>query len=268
METLHAIILGIVEGLTEFLPISSTGHLILTAHLLGISGEGVEIFEVVIQAGALGAVAGLYRQRLIRMGKGVIGRNPAGLRLALNLFQSFWPVAVVGFLLHDWIKDRLFSVETVAFALAIGAVVMLAVDRWQKQRPSDSERTLDTLGLWQALFIGLVQCLSLWPGMSRAMVTLVAGMLVGLSAKEAAEYSFLLALPTLGAATAFSLVTGMEELTQAVEPLAMICGFAAAAVVAAFAIRGLIRYLSSKGLGVFAWYRLGLAALIWGFGAR
>ena len=253
IHPLQAFILGIVEGLSEYLPISSTGHLILASHFLGLHGEGIKTFEIVIQAGAIAAVPILYRGRIT---------SPGGGRLARNLFISFLPAVAAGLLLHRVIKEKLFDLWPVVVALALGGILMIAVDfRFRSSRRVT--RTLDSLTAWEALWIGLAQCLSLWPGASRAMVTIVAGLFVGLSATQAAEYSFLLALPTLGAATLFDWAKGGAALLHEVGLLSILCGFVTAAVVAAVAIRGFIRYLTSRGLAPFGWYRLALAFGIW-----
>jgi undecaprenyl-diphosphatase len=262
MDVIQAAVLGIVEGLTEYLPVSSTGHLILTSRWLGLSGEAVKTFDVVIQAGAIAAVLNLYRARVLSMGRGLLGRDPAGARLAANLAASFLPAAVAGLMLHELIKARLFGVGPVAFALAAGGLFMLWVDRWARSRakPALELASLTTMG---ALGIGLAQCLALWPGTSRAMVTMAAAMLIGFPAPAAAEYSFLLALPTLGAATLLDAVQGGPALIHEISWLAFLSGFLTAFLVAMLAMRGLIRYLTKHGLALFGWYRLALAAVVW-----
>ncbi len=232
------------------------------SHFLGLYGEALKTFEVVIQGGALLAVIGLYRDRVLQLLRGLIGKDPAGRRLCINLFLSFFPVAVVGLLLHGWIKEHLFTPSPVVGALAAGGAVMLAVDAWSKKKLPGT-RTLDSLKPSEAALIGLVQCLALWPGASRAMVTIVAGLLCGLPAAAAAEYSFLLALPTLGAAVGLDAVSNGAELLQTLDALAILLGVATAAVVAALAMRGFVRYLGRHGLGLFGWYRLALAAVVW-----
>ena len=258
----EAMVLGIVEGLTEFLPVSSTGHLILASHFLGVRGEAVKTFEVVIQAGALAAVVGLYRAQVASMWRGLFDRDVEGRRLLRNLAISFVPAAVVGILLHRAIKARLFSAWPVIAALAAGGVLMIGISRALPHDPRKPGKTLSSMTLREALLIGSAQCLALWPGTSRAMVTIVAGLLLGFPATVAAEYSFLLALPTLGAATVFDAVTGGHGLWQEAGGLSLLCGFLAAAAVAAVAVRGFIRYLTRRGLAPFGWYRLGLAAVM------
>lgn len=259
----EAAVLGFVEGLTEFLPVSSTGHLILASHLLGLHGEAVKTFEVVIQAGALAAVLGLYRARVRSMWQGLLGRDAEGWRLLANLVVSFLPAASAGVLLHRTIKAQLFSTWPVVAALAAGGLLMIGVDVWLRRRGAAVGKTLPSLTRRDALLIGIAQCLSLWPGTSRAMVTILAGMLLGLPAAVAAEYSFLLALPTLGAATVFDLVSGGQALWREAGGLSLLCGFLVAAVTAALAVRGFIRYVTRRGLAPFGWYRLGLAAVVW-----
>ncbi len=263
LSPLQAALLGVVEGLTEFLPISSTGHLILAARVLRVHGEAVRTFEVVIQAGALVAVVGLYRASVRAMWRGLWGRDAFGRRLVVNLTVSVAPSAVAGVLLHRVIKARLFSVWPVVAALALGGVVMIVMDRWLKAHPPPAAKRLETITVAEALVIGLAQCLSLWPGMSRAMVTIVGGLLLGWPATVAAEYSFLLALPTLGAATLFDAASGGAVLLRDVSGVSLLCGFAASGIVALLAIRGFIRYLTHRGLSPFGWYRLALAAAVW-----
>ena len=258
MNPIQAIILGVVEGLTEFLPVSSTGHLILTSHLLGLEGEATKTFEVIIQAGALLAVIGIYRKYILSMWRGLFGRDEDGRKLFLNLVVSFIPAAVFGVGLHKLIKKFLFGVWPVVFALAAGGLVMVIVDNWLRQRSSNT-RGISSITFKEALFIGLAQCLALWPGTSRAMVTIIAGMFLGLSGTVAAEYSFLLALPTLGMATVFDFFQGGGLLLKETGVLAVSCGLISSAVVAALAIRGFIGYLAKRGLALFGWYRLALA---------
>ncbi len=257
-----ATVLGAVEGLTEFLPVSSTGHLILTSHLLGLRGEAIKTFEVVIQSGALAAVAGLYRAQVVSMWRGLLGHEPEGRALLLKLLRSFLPAAVVGLLLRRTIKDHLFSLWPVVAALAAGGLVMVTLSRWMRDHPV-SPKTISSMTSRDAWLIGVAQCLSLWPGSSRAMVTIVAALLLGLPATMAAEYSFLLAMPTLGAATVFDAVKGGRLLVEDIGWLSLLCGFVVSAAVAAAAVRGFLRFLTRTGLAPFGWYRLGVAAIIW-----
>ena len=262
ISPLHATLLGILEGLTEFLPISSTGHLILASSWLGVHGEAVKTLEIAIQAGALVAVLGLYRDRVAAMWRGCRGADPVGQALCINLLVSFAPAAAAGLFLHRVITNRLFTVWAVAAALAVGGVLMILVDH-RTRGQSAPVRLLETITVHKALLIGCAQCLALWPGTSRAMVTIVAGLLLGLPSTVAAEYSFLLALPTLGAVTVLALASGGRTLVQDAGWGSLVCGFLAAAVVAALAIRGFLRYLTRWGLAPFGWYRLALAAVVW-----
>lgn len=261
----QAAILGIVEGLTEFLPISSTGHLILAGEWLRIQGESAKAFEVIIQAGALLAVLGLYRNRIGEMWQGVVAKNAAGRRLLINLLISFLPAAVAGLLFHGWIKENLFHRGAVTGALAVGGIAMVVIARFFPPHPALSPKALFSMTSSQALLIGLAQVLSLWPGTSRAMVTLVAAILLGFPAAAAAEYSFLLALPTLGAAALFDFVKSYSVLFQQIAPLSFGIGLVTSAVVAAIAIRSFVHYLTSHGLALFGWYRIILAVLVWSF---
>lgn len=257
-----ALLLGALEGLTEFLPVSSTGHLILASHWLGLKGEAVKTFEVVIQAGAMIAVIGLYRHSVVAMVRGLFGKDRAGYRLLGLLLRSFLPAAICGIATHRWIKEWLFKPSAVAFALALGGFLMIWVDSRGHRKNRAAATSLESVTPRQAWLIGFAQCFSLWPGVSRAMATVVAGILGGLSPKAAAEYSFLLALPTLGAACVFDWVIGGASLWQDIGGLSILCGFAAAAIVAVFAIKSFVYSIARWGLSVFGWYRLGLALLV------
>ena len=260
----QAALLGIVEGLTEFLPVSSTGHLILAARCLRLDGDAVKTFEVIVQAGALAAVLGLYWARVASMWRGVLGHDAAGRRLFRNVVISFLPSAAAGVGLHQLITQRLFGFWPVIVALALGGALMIGVDRWLAERDGAPSRTLSSMTSRDALFIGLAQCASLWPGTSRAMVTIVTALLLGMPLTVAAEYSFLLALPMLGAATLLESVSGGRVLLQETGAVAVGCGLVTAAVVATLAMRGFLRYVTRRGLAPFGWYRIGIAgALSW-----
>jgi undecaprenyl-diphosphatase len=271
MNLFQAAILGAVEGLTEFLPVSSTGHLILAAHAMGLVGRAVDDFEIVIQAGALLAVLWLYRARVIEALCGVTQPGSAGRGLLLGLAVAFVPAAVLGLALHHRIEEHLFGPLPVALALFVGGIVMVLFERRRAKRGvAPRYERVDGIPLRVAFWIGVFQCLSLWPGVSRSMVTILAGLLLGCSAVAAAEFSFLLALPTLGAATLYGFLKSRQTLLSgaAVGPAAMIVGLAVAAVVAAIAIRSFIRWLTRHGLAPFGWYRIALGLvlliLLWG----
>lgn len=258
---LHAIVLGLVEGLTELLPVSSTGHLILVDALLHHEGETAKTLDVVIQLGAVLAIALYFRGRLLGEARGLLAQRPESVRLALALALAFLPAAIVGLIFHRWIKTHLFGPVPVAAALAAGGALMLLVERWQRQHPG--EAGLHRVDWKRALWIGVCQCLALWPGASRSMTTIVGGQLARLDTRTSAEFSFLLALPTLGAATLYDLAKGGRAI------LAMPGGGAALAVGTAvsFGVTWLVvalflRYVSRVGMAPFAWYRLALAAVV------
>jgi len=265
MNLFHAALLGAVEGLTEFLPISSTGHLILVAHAIGETGGVMNDFEVVIQAGALLAVVWLYRGRILEVLRGMGRAGSSGRNLLLCLLVAFLPAAIIGFLLHHKITEHLFGPLPVAVALLVGGIVMVVLERRRRARgvhPKYEE--VDQFPIRVAFLIGLAQCLSLWPGTSRSMVTILSAMLLGASAVAAAEFSFLLALPTLGAATLYDVAKSHESLWSGagVGPAAMIVGLVVAAIVAAIAIRSFIQWLTKHGLEPFGWYRIVLGLVL------
>jgi undecaprenyl-diphosphatase len=267
----QAAFLGAIEGLTEFLPVSSTGHLILAAHAMGLVGGEMDAFEIVIQAGALLAVLWLYRDRVGSLFTGLAQPNSKGRALLLKLIVAFLPAAALGFLTHKWIKEHLFGPRPVAIALIAGGLLILVVARWMRAR----ERTpgakttfgLDDLPISAAFLIGLAQCFSLWPGTSRAMATILAALVLGAAPVAAAEFSFLLALPTLGAATLFDLLKHHEELTGPAigGPGPLLVGLAVSAIVAVIAIRGFLRYVTRRGLEPFGWYRIALGVVVIAF---
>ncbi len=270
MNLFQAAMLGAVEGLTEFLPVSSTGHLILAAYAMGLVGPAMGAFEVVIQGGALLAIVWLYRGRVGEIVAGVVVSHSRGRALLLKLLVAFLPAAIVGLATHKWIKAHLFGPRAVAIALVAGGVILLlSVRRIRAQAAAPRFPTLDDITLKAALLIGLAQCLSLWPGTSRALATILAALLLGASPVAAAEFSFLLALPTLGTATLFDLLQHYHDLTGPAlgGPAPLIVGIAVSAIVAALAIRGFLRYLTSHGLAPFGWYRIALGlvvfALLW-----
>ncbi|MBX3355986.1 MAG: undecaprenyl-diphosphate phosphatase [Phycisphaeraceae bacterium] len=328
MTILDAIILGVVEGITEYLPVSSTGHLILTATLLGVGhgapgdpaaagdlqsvNEAVKSFEIVIQGGAILAVAGLYWKRVrdmvaalalaIAALAGRLGgaRNAAlldeptwrSLRLFRNLVVSFLPAAIVGVTIGSLIKRHLFYPGPVCAALLVGGVILIATGRWQRRRHAESRHLaaevddFPEVTLRQAIIIGFAQILALWPGTSRSMVTILGGVFSGLSPRRAAEYSFLLGLPTLGGATVYELlrawrgahsIDGGEPMRGWAGIQALVdgnggwvpvtVGVVVAMISAALAIKWLVRWLQNHSLEIFGWWRivvaLGFIGAIW-----
>jgi undecaprenyl-diphosphatase len=266
-----AILLGIVEGLTEFLPISSTGHLVLAAHWLGLDDDDPanKAFEIVVQLGAILAVLVHYRKLLGDRAKGLLAGDPRSQQLFAALGIAFAPAAVAGLLLHKAIKAHLQKPLPVAAALVAGGVAMILIERWVKRRgPQAEDRGLDAVTPKRALAIGLGQCLSLWPGTSRSMSTIVAGQLVGLSTAAAAEFSFLLALPTLAAATVYEGFKSRAVLASGVGVESIALGLVVSFVVAWVVIASFLRYLRKHGLEPFGWYRIVLGALVFWVLAR
>lgn len=260
MDLLQALILGLVEGITEFLPVSSTGHLLIAQRLMGIEeGAVANGYAIAIQAGAIVAVLGLYRARVAQIVTGLVGRDPAGLKLAICLVVAFVPAAVLGLLFDEAIEARLFGVWPVVVAWVVGGAVILAAGRWiERHRTGDD---LDALAYKAALVIGCAQCLALWPGTSRSLVTILGGLLVGLSLPAAVEFAFLLGLITLGAATAFKTLQLGPSMLEAYGWPVLLTGFIAAWISAALAIKWMVAWLNRRGLGLFAWWRFAAAAL-------
>lgn len=262
MSLLAALILGIVEGVTEYLPVSSTGHLILTQRVLGIAeGEAADAYAICIQAGAILAVAGLYRARVVQMLRGLLGRDAVGFRLGLNLVVAFLPAVVVGVTLGDTIKAHLFGLWPVVIAWAVGGGVILAMNG-RMRRPGG--RALEAVDLRIAVTVGLVQCLAMWPGTSRSLATILGGVLAGLSLPAAVEFSFLLGLLTLSAATVHDAKDHGRVMLETFGALPLAVGFAAATVAAAVSVKWLVGWLQSHGMALFAWWRIGLALLVGG----
>lgn len=269
MSVGQAAILGLVEGVTEFLPISSTGHLILAQRAMGIGGsngdaEAADAYAIVIQAGAILAVLGVYAGIIRRIAAGLVGRDTEGTQLARNLVVAFVPAAFVGLLLADAIKQHLFSLWTVVAAWLVGGVAILVMSRWRGE--SDPERGSDLMNLgWQpALVIGVIQCAAMWPGMSRSLVTIVGGILVGMNLRSAVIFSFLLGAVTLGAGTAYDMVRHGAALLDAYGAASLATGFFVALISAIVAVKWLVAYLKKHGLEVFGYYRVGIAIVVAG----
>lgn len=260
METWQALVLGIVEGLTEYLPVSSTGHLLVTQRLLGIApGEAANAYAIVIQAGAIAAVLGLYRERVGQVVRGVLGREPAGARLARALVTAFVPAAVIGVLAGDAIEARLFGPWPIAAAWAAGGVLILAIS---SRIGGSGGAGLESLTVRAALLIGFAQCAALWPGVSRSLATILGGLAAGLSLGAAVEFSFLLGLITLTAASAYKLLDSGAAIVAAYGVPEIAAGFAASWLAAVLAVRWMVSWISRRGLGVFGWWRLAAAAAV------
>jgi undecaprenyl-diphosphatase len=272
-----AILLGIVEGLTEYLPVSSTGHLVLVGHWLGLNDDDPsgKAFEIVVQLGAILAVLVHYRVLLGERIRGLLKSDPRALRLLSALAIAFTPAAIAGLLLRKIIKAHLQTPLPVAAALIAGGIVMIAVERWLRRTPGAAEdaKDADDIGLdavtpGRALAIGIGQCFSLWPGTSRSMSTIVAGQLSGLSTATAAEFSFLLALPTLGAATVYEGYKSRAVLLEGVGAVSMLAGLIVSFFVAWAVIASFLKYLKAHGLEPFGWYRVVLGGLVFWILAR
>jgi undecaprenyl-diphosphatase len=260
-SALVALVLGIVEGLTEFLPVSSTGHLIVAGSLLGYTGERAKVFEIVIQAGAILAVCWEYRARLIAAVIG-LGRDPVAQRFVVNLVVAFLPAAVLGLLFAKSIKRYLFAPVPVALAFVVGALIILWVERRQRVSPSTVRiDSVDAMRWTDALKIGFAQAFALVPGTSRSGATIIGGMLFGLSRPAATEFSFFLAIPTLFAACIYDFVRN-RALFSADDLQGLAIGFVAAFASAFVCVRWLIRYVSRHDFVPFAWYRIAFGLLI------
>ncbi len=258
---LDALILGVVEGLTEFLPISSTGHLIVVSDLLGTNDEKGKVFDIVIQLGAILAICWEYRARFMRAFAGLTS-DPVQQRFALNLFVAFLPAALVGLAFQSQIKQYLFNPVSVAIALVVGALVILLVERWYERHGAPRVTAVDEMTCKDALKVGIAQCFALIPGTSRSGATIMGGMLFGLSRQAATEFSFFLAVPIMFAATGYQVVKYRHLFTpEDIGPFAV--GFVVSFVAALIAVKALIRYVARHDFRAFAWYRivLGVAVL-------
>ena len=303
MNWWQALVLGVIEGITEYLPVSSTGHLIVAQRMMGIGtnadpfqavleNEAANCFAICIQGGAIAAVLGLYWPRVRQMIMGLLGKDPEGLKLILALICGFLPAAVIGLLANDWIEEKLFHFKWVAIAWFIGGIGILGVARWMKKGGGSKGAELAEITLKMALLVGFAQCLAMWPGTSRSLMTIIGGLMVGLRLSAAVEFSFLLGLVTLGAATAKKAVWGVDLAekwakipgyeaqtalhavadkydhklggaqlmwdTYGATPLAI--GVVAATISAAIAVKWMVGYLNRRGLGFFGWYRIAAAA--------
>ena len=254
---LKALVMGVVEGLTEFLPVSSTGHLILAGHLLGFDNDKGKVFEIAIQLGAILAVVWDYRARFAGVAKG-FGRDAAANRFVLNLLLAFLPLAILGLLFGQQIKDTLFAPIPVATAFIVGGFIILWAERMPHSKHIDE---VDKMSWKDALVMGFIQALALIPGTSRSGATIIGGLLYGLSRKAAAEFSFFLAVPTLGAASLYELYKHRALFSR--DDVALLAvGFVASFISAAIAVRALIRFISRHDFTLFAWYRIAFGGVV------
>jgi undecaprenyl-diphosphatase len=283
MEIWQAILLGLIEGITEYLPVSSTGHLIVAQRLMHIGTLtetdklAADAFAICIQGGAILAVLGLYYKHVLKMLMGVLGRDPEGLKLAISILVGFLPAAVLGLLLNDIIEEKLFGLWPVIVAWIAGGIgILWTVSYRRRNPPRGNGRDIMKLAWQSALFIGFLQCVAMWPGTSRSLMTICGGLIVGLSIKSAVEYSFLLGVLTLTAATAKKAIWkidgagadydvwlgGSKLMWDHYGPIPLIAGILAAAISAAFAVKWLVTYLQSHGLSVFGYYRIALGLTV------
>lgn len=257
---LQAALLGLVEGITEFIPVSSTGHLIIAGDLLGFTGERAKTFEIFIQLGAILAIVWLYRGRFLAVLRGL--RTSAESRIFVaNLALGFLPAAVVGLLAHKWIKAHLFTVPTVAGALVVGGIAILLIER---TRPVQRVASVDRLPPRLAFGVGVAQVLALFPGVSRAGATILGGYLLGLSRTAATEFSFFLAIPVMVAATLLDVVSSRGNLSAADIPVFAV-GFIVSFLSALVVVRAFIGFVAKRDFTPFGWYRIvvGAALLVW-----
>jgi len=292
-----AVVLGLVEGVTEFLPISSTGHLIIANQMLGLESEkqltdgagqplwhkapskqnpagvpltlklAADTYTVIIQVGAVAAIMMLYWRQLVAMLVGVFGRSSQGVRLLRNVLLAFLPVAVAGLLLHDLIDRYLFSVGAVIVALVAGAILMLWAERWRRANSGIGFSKGDPadLTVGKSLGVGFAQCVALWPGTSRSMMTIVAGYLAGLNPPKAAEFSFLVGLPTLAGAAVYKAYKSGPAMIEVFGWSNVLLGGLIAAISALIAVKFLVYFIGRHGLALFAYYRLILAVVLAAF---
>lgn len=293
-----ALILGLIEGITEYLPVSSTGHLIIANHFLKLDNEdpvlnkltgkpilrskanqtvyytlkeAIDAYSIIIQGGAILAVLFLYREKVFSIILGLIGKSKEGSKLTFNLILAFLPAAISGPLLNHWIETNLFQPWTVILALFLGAFLMLWINKIfirTKHNTYDisqvASQEIEDLTWKQCLFIGILQCFAMWPGTSRSMMTIVGGLLVGLNPRRAAEFSFLLGFITLSAASVYKLLKEGPMMVQVLDIGPAVFGCAVAFISAVLAIKWLISYLNKHGLTLFAWYRIVLALVLTG----
>lgn len=266
MTILQSLILGLVEGLTEYLPVSSTGHLIITQYLLGLKeSDALNAYSVCIQSGAILAVLNLYFARIRQMWGGVWSpkQNPIGFRLTLNLLLGFLPAMVIGVFLAGPIKSYLFNAETVVATWTLGGVAILLFVRHQAKKNGNSTGIeLEEMTWKQALTVGFMQCIAMCPGTSRSLMTMLGGLVAGLSMAAAVEFSFLLGLITLSAATVYDFLKFGDSMVSEIGWGAMLAGTFMSWLSAIIAVKWMVGYLKKHGLALFGWYRIGAAVVM------
>lgn len=256
-DLLNAILLGLLEGLTEFIPVSSTGHLILAGELLGFTGEGSVAFKIAIQFGAILAVIITYWSRFLGVAQGLLGFDRGAVAFTRNIILGFLPAMLVGVLAYSAIRALLESPKTVAVALILGGIAILLIERSVKRVQVTS---VETMPAGTAATVGAIQCLAMIPGVSRSGATIMGGLLMGLDRRTAAEYSFFLAVPTMLAATVYAL--WKERANLSLDDLTLIAvGFVTAFLAALVVVRSLVAIVSRYGFAPFAWYRIAIGSL-------
>ncbi len=261
-QILPALLIGILEGLTEFLPVSSTGHIILATDILGFKTPPGKVFEVVIQLGSILAVCWLYRARLLDIAT-TLHKKQESRAIAAGVTISVLPALILGAAFHGYIKEHLFNPVVVGIMLAIGGVIIIAVEKYRKKSGS-TINDLASIPIKIALLIGLIQCLALIPGVSRSGATIIGSLVLGLNRKTAAEFSFFLAIPTIFAASAYDLMKNFHELGKS-DALIIGVGFISAFISGFIVVKWLIRYIARHDFTVFGYYRIAVGLLILAF---
>ncbi len=262
----HALVLGIIEGITEYLPVSSTGHLLVAQHLMGFTDtpsakKTADAYAVIIQFGAILAVTGLYRDRVRQMLLGLAGRDPAGLDLAGKLVLAFIPAAVIGLTFNTVIKSYLFGMMPVITGWLAGGAVILLVTETRLFKPSGATRSIDEIRMKQAFIIGLFQVIAMWPGISRSLATILGGLAAGLTLPVAVEFSFLLGLITLCSATAYEMMQSGSQVMLSYGFVLPLAGIISSFAAAWLSVKWLVAYIKDHGLALFGYYRIMLAVI-------
>lgn len=266
MSVMQALVLGVVEGVTEYLPVSSTGHLLIAQHFLGMGNTveektAADAYAICIQFGAILAVISLYFGHVRRMVLGLLGRDTVGRRMLINVVVGFLPAAVIGFVLKDHIKYYLFNIWSIIIAWFVGGVVILLIARRQHAQ-REQGMAMEAMTPKQALGIGFIQCIAMWPGVSRSLATIVGGAMLGLSVPAAVEFSFLLGLITLSAATFYDAAQEGKHMLAQFGLVMPLIGLAVAWLSAIISVRWMVGYLNKHGLAIFGYYRVAIAVVV------